>query len=570
MASPKPLLEGQTPISCQLCEESSQIKWKCLQCDFLLCTKCQQLHEKVKSTYQHTIIDIQEIASHQAKDNKDFRNIPCEIHREQNCCLFCQTCDKVVCPSCIAKTHTKHILIELAEGYELTTKKIKTFKSELHTQIFNNKRGIHNLSSFKSSEDSKYEREKQKIMSRKKVLKDEVEMHTKKLLTELEQRWDHQTKSVNEVDNQSQMINKDLEVRVEILINALTSVNTCAVFRAYEEEQIARKQNKEPINTNLKGLPQYVPGTMHIQQALHGELTEPDDYYSLDHFKFKVMTKFRTGLTRVGMVFCCADGTLWISDLNDEILQKIQFSKGLVKVVHNKQIFCAGMDLLKSGDLLISTAKPNLKILSHTTGKIIKSKYSVAPLITGSVHITNTDKIIVRTRKEGPLFPINGQRQVVVMDRNGTTEKVYDRDNNGQSIFSAPQRITTDTDNNIYVLDSLKMDWSGIILALDKINGVRWIYSGNSDILKDQTFKPRDLLATKLNNIVVIDSYNHMIHILNTLGQCIHYMNTEDQLGIKSPYSLDIDNTGTLFIGCNAYQGEHKEDKIYTVQVSGF
>ncbi|XP_063418711.1 E3 ubiquitin-protein ligase TRIM45-like [Mytilus trossulus] len=226
MASSKPLHEGQIPISCQLCEESNEIKWKCIECDFLLCTKCQKIHEKVKSTYQHTIIDIKDIASQQqqAKENKDFHNIPCEIHSGQNCCIFCQTCDEVICPSCITITHTKHNMIELVKGYEQTVKKLKTFNSEIDKQLANYERGRSNLSTFKSSEDIKYEREKQKIMSREKLLKDEVEMHTKSLLKELDQRWDLQSKLVKDADIKSKKINKDLEYRTECLTNAFSSV----------------------------------------------------------------------------------------------------------------------------------------------------------------------------------------------------------------------------------------------------------------------------------------------------------------------------------------------------------
>jgi hypothetical protein len=49
-------------MSCQMCEKSSQIKWKCINCDYLLCTNCYQLHRKVKSlddcTYVQEILSI--------------------------------------------------------------------------------------------------------------------------------------------------------------------------------------------------------------------------------------------------------------------------------------------------------------------------------------------------------------------------------------------------------------------------------------------------------------------------------------------------------------------------------
>ncbi|CAC5382889.1 unnamed protein product [Mytilus coruscus] len=461
-------------------------------------------------------------------------------------------------------------MIELAEGYKLTLKKIKTFSSELVMKLSNYEKGRSTLSSFKSSEDFKYEIEKQIIMSREKVLKDEVEMHTKKLLKELDQRWDLLKQSVNDADNISQKINKDLEFRTESLTNALASVKTFDVFQAYKEEKAARNRSIEPVNARFKRLPQYVPGKLQIQQALHGELTESDDddyQYALDQYEPKVIKQYKTGLKSIAQIVCCDDdGTLWMRDNNTKKIQKMKFSNGLVHIAQRLQFVTAGMALSLQGDLLFSIAEPNLILFSHNTGEMIESKYSVAPLITGPIHITKEDKIIIRAGKKGPLFPVNGSIKVIVMDTDGTTEKVYDLDNNGKPIFSAPQRITTDSDNNIYVLDCLNKDWSGRIMALDKTKGVRWIYSGNPDI--NNAFKPRDLVPTNLNNVIVTDKDSHMIHILNISGQCIYYLNTWDQLGIKLPYSVDIDNSGTLYIGCFTYQNEPNEAKIYTV--SGF
>lgn len=107
-------------------------------------------------------------------------------------------------------------------------------------------------------------------------------------------------------------------------------------------------------------------------------------------------------------------------------------------------------------------------------------------------------------------------------------------------------------------------------MALSKTNETRWVYTGHQVINKTQNnFKPTDLVATKSDNIIVADSGNHMIHILSNSGQCIYYLITRDQLSIMLPFSLDIDNKGTLYIGCSRYKSEPEEAKIYTVQVSG-
>ncbi|CAG2194541.1 TIF1A [Mytilus edulis] len=177
MALSKSLPSGQVPMLCQICEESSEIRWKCLLCDFLLCTKCQKLHKKVKSTDQHTIIDIKDIGTYQQEVSNppDINNMPCSVHNGQNCCLFCQTCEEVICPLCILQAHKIHNMIGLTEGYKSTQKAVKDFHIEVEESILQTEKGLSKLGLRETSEKSKYESERQKILDRERVLKNEVE-----------------------------------------------------------------------------------------------------------------------------------------------------------------------------------------------------------------------------------------------------------------------------------------------------------------------------------------------------------------------------------------------------------
>ncbi|CAC5418605.1 TRIM2_3 [Mytilus coruscus] len=575
MALSKSPQSGQLPMSCQMCEESNEIRWKCLLCDFLLCSKCQKLHKKVKSTDHHTIIDIKDIASHQqqTKDKLDFSNITCGIHAGQNCCLYCQSCEVVVCPLCIINIHDKHKMIELAQGYELTIKTVKTFNSEIDQKLVQNMKELSELGTFKSSEDSKYELEKQKILSRKKILKDEVEQHTNKLLKELDQRKEILMKSVNDTENRSEKIIKDLDLRKKNLSQAINSNIANQVFNIYSEEKTSRKQITDPVKTIFQKMPKFVPGKQVIQDFYLGglQVSETDDDQKI--FEFKLIKQYKTELPLVENLIWCGDAQIWISHLKSHQLTKLKLTNESISLhkMHTFKIDVYNMALLQSGDLLLSTMESNLKILPFSSSKVKPAKYRVNPLITLAVHVTRDYKILVGARENQPnSFPVNGPRQVITMNMDGRKENMYHINNKGQPIFTLPYRITTGNDNNIYVIDTLDEEGNGRIVALEKANAVRWIYLGNPDINKEKTLKPDNFVATKSDNIIIIDMDNDMIHILNTSGQCVHLMNTEDKLGIQCPYSLDIDNTGTLYIGCGRYVGEPMEAKIYTVQVSRF
>ncbi|CAC5418608.1 unnamed protein product [Mytilus coruscus] len=531
-----------------MCEESNEIKWKCLQCDFLLCTKCQKLHKKVKTTNQHAIIDIEEIASHQQhiKDKLDNSNIPCRIHSGQNFSLFCKSCKEVVCSLCFIQNHNKHNITEFAEGYCLMVDTMKTVNSEKLEQNVG-----------------------------KNVLKEEIENHTKKLLKELDQRREVVMKSVNDAENISQKIIKDLDLRKKHLSQVLNSNNVNQVFGICSEDKILIQPGVNPVNTIFKTWPKFVQGKEEVEDFYLGALIETDN--DQNEFIFKEIKQYKTEQNLVENLVSSPDGALWISDFYSHKLHKIK----LTNVLLSFKIDIYSMAILPYGNLLMSTMESNLKILSFRSTKIDTTKYSVNPLITLAVHVTNDHKIIVGAREnQTNSFPVNGPRQVIMMNIDGKKEIVYHKDNKGKPIFTVPYRITTDNNNIIYVIDVLDEKDNGRIVALDKTNGARWIaafnktnkvkwvYGGNPDITKEQTFKPKDLVATKSDNIIVTDDDNHIIHILNTSGQCIYYINTKDQLGIVLPYSVDNDNRGTLYIGCNTYQTY--DAKIYTIQVSGF
>ncbi|CAG2255568.1 TIF1A [Mytilus edulis] len=159
----------QALMICQMCEESNEIKWICLQCDFFMCTKCQKLHKRVKSTDQHTILDIKDIDSYYPEiiNPPDLESIPCCVHKREVCWVFCQTCEEVICGFCIGEAHETHVMIGLTAGYKLTMKAVKDLHTEVVENILQTESGLSKLSLNESSVESTYESERQNILNRK-------------------------------------------------------------------------------------------------------------------------------------------------------------------------------------------------------------------------------------------------------------------------------------------------------------------------------------------------------------------------------------------------------------------
>ncbi|CAC5382140.1 TRIM71 [Mytilus coruscus] len=127
--------KSQIPVGCQLCEGGNKIQWKCITCDSLMCDKCKDgVHLKI--TKDHRILNINDIGKQElSKDTIIFSDVKCDEHSQQACCLFCNTCNKLICPKCITKVHNGHELIEEEDYKKGKVEQKPKQKSEIKLEI---------------------------------------------------------------------------------------------------------------------------------------------------------------------------------------------------------------------------------------------------------------------------------------------------------------------------------------------------------------------------------------------------------------------------------------------------
>lgn len=65
MALSRSVQRAQSTAKCPLCEQTTNLKWKCNECDLLFCDNCHpinlKLHSKSKLLKEHVIIDIKDL-----------------------------------------------------------------------------------------------------------------------------------------------------------------------------------------------------------------------------------------------------------------------------------------------------------------------------------------------------------------------------------------------------------------------------------------------------------------------------------------------------------------------------
>ncbi|CAC5358165.1 unnamed protein product [Mytilus coruscus] len=172
---------AQESSVCGICEESSILKWICIECDLYLCQDCYvKFHSKSKTLAQHLVIDIKEYGTEQMLDKilkVKVKEINCEgyEHCDQKCSIFCLDCNKPICSSCVVKHHKNHYLNELDEILEEKVSKFKDMKVRRDDNISKCKHEEKELQVLLSKGNKQFDETKETILQSKKELMDIIQ-----------------------------------------------------------------------------------------------------------------------------------------------------------------------------------------------------------------------------------------------------------------------------------------------------------------------------------------------------------------------------------------------------------
>ncbi|XP_071161346.1 uncharacterized protein [Mytilus edulis] len=547
---------GQVPVFCSLCEENTEIKWKCLNCDMLMCDKCKEkIHVKFKFAKDHKVVSIEEVGLH--KDEIDFSNISCNKHPLQSCVMFCKSCIHLVCPLCISETHNGHGLVTIREGYEILIGKLNTRGKIMGTNINELEKRKEEVKDVDRTELSNFEKTMKKIKDQNVRLKKEVDQYTKKLETELIKKWKDVHQCTETEEKEVSLLIECLASKKSEVDDVIQSTDGKRVF----EDGLGLVQTIEekitPPGTKFDSIPIFLPGqiTPYNIGSLENISTKGD---------IKIIKQFDTEISHVHFMAACSEDTLWITDQKE--LQKVKIEGRSLQIIDKKNIKIYGMALTPSKDLLLMAGGSVLKQISGQTGEMTDSKYEVKGLERCSaVHVNSDGKVIVGAWSGDCVYPAVGRRVVVVMDKRGKHETTYEYDIQGNSLFTYVRNITRTKNGNICVVDKLSEDGRGRVVILSENGDVLNTFSGHPKINSDKKpFKPMCAFTTPSDNIIV-SNLTHNIYFLNNSGNYIGYCDTSIK-GIIIPSSFCSTEAGHTYLGCVTPVDSSDKVKIYDVE----
>ncbi|XP_071162473.1 uncharacterized protein [Mytilus edulis] len=561
MATYQPHGSGQAPVNCGLCETDRPIQWKCMDCSLLMCDHCKdKVHSKFKNGLDHKIIDKNEIGLH--REVLDFTNIKCHEHTGQLSCLYCKTCDIFVCPSCIAKDHKKHDLIEIGDVYKTNVESLKRKQNEMTKKDSGMKVKKDDLNKTMSARISMYSKVRQNILTHEKIIDKQVKKYFKELVDKLDQSHETYLTLVKPDLNALSLFTKETEDKVNEVQELIETSNATEFFKGATMMQISAEIQEPQTKQSYFSPLQFVPGN--INQSHVGSLQDEIRLSKETKISLVIKKEYQTELEIIAFVSPCLDQSIWVSSGNYKVLQRVIPVENNLKVMSTFNIFVCGMAVSPFNQLLVCVSgKTRLRQIS-SNGELIDSVYDVTPFIPTAVHLSSGNKLIVGAQQVKL-----GRSAVIIMNKKGDKETVYEHDKHNQPLFTNPWHISSTSNGNIHVIDKISDDNRKVVVLGQEGNIINE-YAGYSILHKSTPFKPFNIATSPSDNVVVISLNTSILHILNDNGFLLSYFNFKE-VCMQSPCSFAFNRSGQLYIGCTRAAGiQTKEAKLYAIDIAGF
>ena len=550
MAFSSSIKRAQNPKLCDLCKTDITIKWRCVECNKFICDRCKEIHLNVQTNIQHQIIDIKSpFQDVQPKIITD--NIPCTEHTTKMTCLFCRTCDHLVCADCILSKHNKHNFEPVEKILSEKLDDLKGAEARYNKDLTLCRAKVEEFQISETKYESLCDESITTIKKREKQLIDGITKHSQKLQNEIEMERKTVKKTFYDLKRQADQAEKTIILHQDEIMPALKSIQGSTIFTtATKSKKMMSDLNFNPIPSEIK---YFIPGkeTVNDISNLFGSLQKMKIRQVKSDIDLEVVNSYTTDLSGIHNIITVDDKSTWVNDSNKQVIRQINIDND--NITTTKQISCVILDmtLTSNNDILLSDGNSSdIKLL--TKSGEIKPFFSVSSsLLPLGIHVTSDSNIIVGVKERGNYYTPTDKstRALLIFGMDGKQQHTYQYDSNKHRLFTIPQRITTNNNKDIVVVDWTS-DYTGRVVVVGWEGGLRWTYTGHSKINVTTQFNPTDVVTTTSGHIIVCDYYTHALHVLSEQGDILTCKVMEDT-GIKYPLSLDIDMRGQLWVGCD-------------------
>nr|XP_022297156.1 uncharacterized protein LOC111106671 isoform X2 [Crassostrea virginica] len=538
-----PDYSAQDVARCDLCKTAIAQSY-CDFCHVNLCKPC--IGEHISDDYKkHIIVPIL-----QRKSTLIYPK--CETHQDKTCKYQCKDCSSFLCSRCLAsKQHNQeHEILELEKVFSSIKERIKKDTKELENQILPAYEEIANdLEMQIACLDGEYKKLTTEISKQREEIHREVDNAMDKMEKEIgEIKVKHHSilqKHLDEIKRLKSLMQKTLlalykmeesnEVsptihyssKIEDFSKLPPKVNTLMpkfIPKEIEREELSNLIGKlAPLSTTLEErvFTAKKPNTSNSVREL---LDEPE-----------VLNLIKTGLYVLRSVTCLNDEQIWTSGQTADI--KCFNIKGVLqKTIQTKSgEYPKDIAVARDGALMYTDARTGTvyKVKNDQTEEII----TLQGWRPNNLCVTSSGDFLVT------MFSDDETQSKVVRYSGSTVKQTIQFDDKGQPLYSGRdiKYISENRSLDICVADNRV----GAVVVVNQAGKLRFRYTGHPSPSKNKTFAPYGITTDSQGRILTVDTSNNCIHILDTDGQFLRYI---DNCDLKYPWGLCVDNNDSLFV----------------------
>ncbi|XP_078341634.1 uncharacterized protein LOC144627760 isoform X2 [Crassostrea virginica] len=546
-----PNYSAQDVARCDLCETSIAQSY-CDFCHVNLCKPC--IGEHISDEYdKHKIVPILQ--------RKSTLIYPiCETHKNKTCECQCKDCNVFVCSYCMASSQLfGHKFLHLEELFVTSKRIIQTDRQELNNTIIPTYEEIvHELEIEITSLDGEYKKLTTEISEQRKEIHREVDIAINQIEKEIgEIKVKHHSilqKHLDEIKQLQSVIQHTLNV-----LNEKEESNEVipTIHYSSKTEQFSKLPPKVIVS-----MPKFIRKQIKKEElgSFVGKLTSLSTTLEERVFTAKkpntsvrelldepeVLNTIKTGHEYLRSVTCLNDEQIWTSGRTADI--KCFNIQGVLQKTLKTKSGGASNDIAVYKDRTLlytdSSTRTVYKVKNDQTEEII----TLQGWIPVNLCVTSSGDLLVtmcsddRTQSKVVRYSGSSVKQTIQFDVE--SQPLYSK------IFDI-KYISENRNLDICVADCA----AGAVVVVNQAGKLRFRYTGHPSPTKNKPFIPYGITTDSQGRILTADRDNHCIHILDTDGQFLRYI---DNCGLKYPWGLCVDSNDRLFV-CDFSKGNVKK-----------
>ncbi|XP_062581601.1 uncharacterized protein LOC134243359 [Saccostrea cucullata] len=541
---------AQDVLRCELClnvEFKSEADAFCNTCNVNLCETCVGHHIISMPSLKHNVMTL-------SSRKCDFKIPVCSHHSRQNCELYCQNCVSPVCVECIASgSHKFHDIEEINEVYKSKRLNAEKDKFELQNCILPKFDSIiAEIECLNQGLREQHTNRKVAITQCGKTAHEVLDKVIEKYLTEADTLELEDIKSVAILRH----VFHHLKLKIESELNGLQNIMLARDFsklQCYsskvEELRIvpSRFQLKVPAfqmcmlseDKLLKEIGSLSPSlkTVIPTEALkcNHELKLFDKNVGKKFCQIpKLLAVIDTGFQHTLREHCSRTFDKFYVSGDAEFIRLLTF-KGDISETLTTMTCNIVTDITVTKDNALVYADGRDRTVNLVKDKKAECIIKLKDWKPWSVTSTSNNELLVSmwtdSFKDSKVVRFSGSLAI---------QEIQFRED-GKPLYHYPAFVEENVNLDVIVSDINE----NCIVVTDKLGKLKFVYEGKFKSQRFPEFHPFGLATDRIGNILIADSDNHVIHIIDKNGIFIKYL---DGFNLKEPYDISINDNDNLIV----------------------